>query len=64
MYLAWCKRQASNVTSGCGIFQCKYIVMYLLLKAFKTLKTTKECIGSDGTYFLLTVKTFYQSVAS
>ena len=59
MYLAWCKRQASNVTSGCGIFQYKYIVMYLLLKAFKTLKTTNECIGSDGTYFLLTIKTFF-----
>ena len=59
MYLAWCKRQASNVTSGCGIFQYKYIVMYLLLKAFKTLKTTNECIGGDGTYFLLTIKTFY-----
>ena len=29
MYLAWCKRQASNVTSRCGIFQYKYIVMYL-----------------------------------
>ena len=59
MYLAWCKRQASNGTSGCGIFQYKYGVMYLHLKAFKTLKTTKECIGSDGTYFLLTIKSFY-----
>ena len=59
MYLAWCKRQASNVTSGCGIFQYKYIVMYLPLKAFKTLKTSNECIGSDGTYFLLTIKTFF-----
>ena len=114
MYLTWCKIQASNVTSGCGIFQYKYIlglqprdkaamlvvktkeifllnlhqnrvhfpeernafvldhqhgrrdvtckpaiVMYLLLKAFKTLKTTNECIGSDGTYFLLTIKTFF-----
>ena len=58
MYLAWCKRQASNVTSGCGILQYKYIVMYLLLKALKTLKTTNECIGSDDTYFLLTIKTF------
>ena len=59
MYLAWCKRQASNVTSGCSIFQYKYIVMYLLLKAFKTLKTANECIGSDGTYFLLTIKIFF-----
>ena len=59
MYLAWCKRQASNVTSGCGIFQYKYIAMYLLLKVFKTLKTTDEYIGSDGTYFLLTIKTFF-----
>ena len=59
MYLAWCKRQVSNVTSGGGIFQYKYILMYLLLKAFKTLKTANECIGSDGTYFLWTIKTFY-----
>ena len=59
MYLTWCKIQASNVTSGCGIFRYKYIVMYLLLKALKTLKTTNECIGSDGTYFLLTIKTFF-----
>ena len=54
MYLAWCKRQPSNV-SGYGIFQYKYVVRYLLFKAFMTLKTTIECIGSDGTYFLLTI---------
>ena len=32
------------------------MVTYLVLKAFKTLKTANKCAGSDGTHFLLTYK--------